>query len=81
MAGFDEALALSVAVRVDEYLKVRVASPPGPLLKLVAGSDRRRETNKTPLTCTASYRLDNESELLRFFARRYDLMTAGGQTT
>jgi len=47
VAGFEEALASSVSIEIDENLRVRVASLPGlTLLKLVAWSDRGRETNK-----------------------------------
>lgn len=47
VAGFEEALASSVSVEMGEDLTVRVASLPGlTLLKLVAWSDRSRETNK-----------------------------------
>ncbi|MCU1259022.1 MAG: hypothetical protein JWO80_1907, partial [Bryobacterales bacterium] len=41
------ALASSVSMQIDENLRTRVASAPGlTLLKLVAWSDRSRETNK-----------------------------------
>ena len=47
VAGFEEALASSVSIEIDKTLRVRVASLPGlTLLKLVAWSDRGRETNK-----------------------------------
>lgn len=47
VAGFEEALAASLAMQIDEDLNVRVASIPGlTLLKLVAWADRRRETDK-----------------------------------
>jgi predicted nucleotidyltransferase len=47
VAGFEEALASSVPMEIDEEFTVRVASVPGlTLLKLVAWSDRGRETNK-----------------------------------
>jgi predicted nucleotidyltransferase len=47
LAGFEEALASSVPMEMDKDLNVRVASVPGlTLLKLVAWSDRGRETNK-----------------------------------
>lgn len=47
VAGFEEALASSVAVEVVPGLMVRVASLPGlTLLKLIAWSDRGRETDK-----------------------------------
>jgi predicted nucleotidyltransferase len=47
VAGFEEALTSSVSMEIDEDLSVRVASLPGlTLLKLVAWSDRGRETNK-----------------------------------
>jgi|SRR5579863_2914553 len=47
VAGFEEALTSSVSIEIDEDLSVRVASPCGlTLLKLVAWSDRGRETNK-----------------------------------
>ena len=47
VAGFEEALASSVPIQIEENLIVRVASTPGlMLLKLVAWADRGRETNK-----------------------------------
>jgi predicted nucleotidyltransferase len=47
VAGFEDALSSSVALILDENLMVRVASLPGlTLLKLIAWSDRGRETNK-----------------------------------
>ncbi|HSU69643.1 MAG TPA: nucleotidyl transferase AbiEii/AbiGii toxin family protein, partial [Tepidisphaeraceae bacterium] len=47
VAGFEEALASSVPIQIEDDLVVRVASIPGlTLLKLVAWSDRRRETDK-----------------------------------
>ena len=47
VAGFEEALASSVSMEIEENLTVRVASLPGlTLLKLVAWADRGRETNK-----------------------------------
>jgi predicted nucleotidyltransferase len=47
VAVFEEALASSVSVEMGGDLTVRVASLPGlTLLKLVAWSDRSRETNK-----------------------------------
>lgn len=47
VAGFEEALASSVSMQLEDSLTVRVASLPGlALLKLIAWSDRSRETNK-----------------------------------
>lgn len=47
VAGFEEALLSSVALTLEDNLIVRVASLPGlALLKLIAWSDRSRETNK-----------------------------------
>jgi predicted nucleotidyltransferase len=47
VAGFEEALASSVSMEMEENLTVRVASLPGlTLLKLVAWAHRGRETNK-----------------------------------
>src|SRR6516164_3522699 len=47
VAGFEEALASSIQIQIQENLIVRVASIPGlTLLKLVAWSDRGRETDK-----------------------------------
>ena len=47
VAGFEEALASSIPIPIEENLIVRVASIPGlTLLKLVAWSDRERETDK-----------------------------------
>jgi predicted nucleotidyltransferase len=47
VAGFEEALASSLSMKLEDDLSVRIASLPGlTLLKLIAWSDRRRETNK-----------------------------------
>ena len=47
VAGFEEVFGSSVSIQVEGYLSVQVASLPGlTLLKLVAWSDRGRETNK-----------------------------------
>jgi len=47
VAGFEEALASSVSLTLEDSLSVRVASLPGlTLLKLIAWSDGGRETNK-----------------------------------
>jgi len=47
IAGFEEALASSISIQLEDNLRVRVASLPGlTLLKLIAWSDRSRETNK-----------------------------------
>ena len=47
VAGFEEALASSVSMEIEENLAVHVASIPGlTLLKLLAWSDRGRENNK-----------------------------------
>jgi predicted nucleotidyltransferase len=47
VAGFEEALASSVPILIEENLILRVASIPGlMLLKFVAWSDRGRETDK-----------------------------------
>ena len=47
VAGFEEALASSIPIQIEENLIVRVASIPGlMILKLVAWSDRGRETDK-----------------------------------
>jgi predicted nucleotidyltransferase len=47
VAGFEEALASSVSMEIEEHLAVRVASIPGlTLLKLMAWSDRGLENNK-----------------------------------
>jgi len=47
VAGFEEALASSVLIEMDEGLNVRVASIPGlTLLKLTAWADRGRENDK-----------------------------------
>lgn len=47
VAGFEEALASSTPIQIEENLIVRVASIPGlMILKLVAWSDRGRETDK-----------------------------------
>jgi len=47
VAGFEEALASSILLEVEEKLRVRVASTPGlALLKLIAWADRGRVNNK-----------------------------------
>jgi predicted nucleotidyltransferase len=47
VGGFEEALASSVSMQIEENLAVQVASIPGlTLLKLMAWSDRGRENNK-----------------------------------
>jgi predicted nucleotidyltransferase len=47
VAGFEEALASSIPIQIEEGLIVRVASIPGlMILKLVAWSDRGGETDK-----------------------------------
>ena len=47
VAGLEEALASSIPIQIEENLIVRVASIPGlMILKLVAWSDRGRETDK-----------------------------------
>ncbi|HXS93142.1 MAG TPA: nucleotidyl transferase AbiEii/AbiGii toxin family protein [Candidatus Limnocylindrales bacterium] len=47
VAGFEEALASSIPIQIEDDLIVRVASIPGlMILKLVAWSDRRHETDK-----------------------------------
>ncbi len=47
IAGFEEALASSISIQLEDNLTVRVASLPGlALLKLIAWSDRSHETNK-----------------------------------
>ncbi|MGA2185338.1 MAG: nucleotidyl transferase AbiEii/AbiGii toxin family protein [Bryobacteraceae bacterium] len=47
VAGFEEALASSVSIEIEEGLTVHVASAPGlTLLKLTAWADRGRESNK-----------------------------------
>lgn len=89
VAGFEEALASSVPMEMDENLNVRVASIPGlTLLKLVAWSDRGCETNKDAadlyqlLTAYADAgntdRLyDHEMELLE--AVGFDMALAGAE--
>ena len=89
VAGFEEALASSISMELDENLSVRVASLPGlTLLKLVAWSDRGRETNKDAADL---YRLvtsyadagnadrlyDHEMELLE--AMGFDMQLAGAE--
>jgi predicted nucleotidyltransferase len=58
VAGFEEAFASSIPTQIEENLIVRVASIPGlTLLKLVAWSDRRRETDKDARYLSASHGL------------------------
>jgi predicted nucleotidyltransferase len=89
VAGFEEALASSIPIQIEEGLIVRVASIPGlMLLKLVAWSDRWRETDKDAadiyrlLTAYADAgntdRLyEQEMELLE--AAGYDMELAGAE--
>jgi predicted nucleotidyltransferase len=89
VAGFEEALASSISVQIEENLIVRVASIPGlMILKLVAWSDRGRETDKDAADI---YRLlsayaaagntdrlyENEMDLLE--AVGFDLQLAGAE--
>jgi predicted nucleotidyltransferase len=89
VAGFEEALTSSVSMEIDGDLTVHVASPPGlTLLKLVAWSDRGRETNKD---AADFYRLlaayadagntdrlyEHEMELLE--AMGFDMQLAGAE--
>jgi predicted nucleotidyltransferase len=89
VAGFEEALASSVPMEIDADFTVHVASVPGlTLLKLVAWSDRGRETNKD---ATDLYRLltsyadagnadrlyDHEMDLLE--AVGFDMELAGAE--
>src|SRR5581483_8441457 len=61
VAGFEEALACSLLIQMEEDLAVRVASIPGlTLLKLAAWADRGRENNK------------DASDLYRLFAAYAD---------
>lgn len=87
VAGFEEALASSIPIRIEENLIVQVASIPGlMILKLVAWSDRGRETDKDAADI---YRLlmayadagntdrlyENEMDLLE--AAGFDMQVAG----
>jgi predicted nucleotidyltransferase len=89
VAGFEEALASSIPLQIEENLIVRVASIPGlMILKLVAWSDRGRETDKDGADI---YRLltsyadagntdrlyDQEMELLE--TAGFDLQLAGAE--
>jgi len=89
VAGFEEAFASSIPIQIEENLTARVASIPGlMILKLVAWSDRGRETNKD---ATDIYRLltayadagntdrlyENEMDLLE--AAGFDVELAGAQ--
>jgi predicted nucleotidyltransferase len=80
VAGFEEALASSVSVEIGKDLTVQVASLPGlTLLKLVAWSDRGRETNKDAADL---YRLLNSyadaGNTDRLYDREMDLLEAVG---
>ncbi len=89
VAGFEEALASSIPIQIEEGLIVRVASIPGlMILKLVAWSDRGGETDKDAadiyrlLTAYADAgntdRLyDNEMDLLE--AVGFDMQLAGAE--
>jgi len=89
VAGFEEALASSISMELDENLSVRVASLPGlTLLKLVAWSDRGRETNKDAADLyrlvtayadagNANRLYDHEMELLE--AVGFDMQLAGAE--
>jgi predicted nucleotidyltransferase len=89
VAGFEEALASSIPIQIEENLIVRVASIPGlMILKLVAWSDRGRETDKDAADI---YRLltsyadagntdrlyENEMDLLE--AVGFDMQLAGAE--
>jgi predicted nucleotidyltransferase len=55
VAGFEDALASSIPIQIEENLIVRVASIPGlTLLKLVAWADRGRETAPAAMTLIRS---------------------------
>jgi predicted nucleotidyltransferase len=80
VAGFEEAFASSVSIEIEENLTVRVASLPGlTLLKLVAWSDRSRETNKDAADLyrvLSSYADAGNTD--RLYDRETDLLEAVG---
>lgn len=80
VAGFEEALASSVSVEIEKNLSVRVASLPGlTLLKLIAWSDRGRETNKDAADLyrlLAAYADAGNTD--RIYAHEMDLLEAVG---
>jgi predicted nucleotidyltransferase len=80
VAGFEEALASSVSMQLEDSLTVRVASLPGlTLLKLIAWSDRSRETNKD---ASDLYRLlmtyADAGNMNRLYEHEMDLLEAVG---
>ena len=80
VAGFEEALASSIPIHVEENLIVRVASIPGlMILKLVAWSDRGRETDKDAADI---YRLltayADAGNTDRLYEHEMDLLEAAG---
>ena len=89
VAGFEEALASSISVQIEENLIVRVASIPGlMILKLVAWSDRGRETDKDAADIyrllTAYADADNtdrlyEHEMHLLEAVGFDMQVAGAE--
>lgn len=86
VAGFEEALASSIPIQIEENLIVRVASIPGlMILKLVAWSDRRRETDKDAadiyrlLTAYADADRLYEHEIDLLEAVGFDMQEAGAE--
>jgi predicted nucleotidyltransferase len=88
VAGFEEALASSIPIQIEKNLIVPVASIPGlMILKLVAWSDRGRETDKDAadiyrlLTAYADANTDrlyeNEMDLLETVG--FDMQWAGAE--
>lgn len=80
VAGFEEALASSIPIQIEENLIVRVASIPGlMILKLVAWADRRRETDKDAADI---YRLltsyADAGNTDRLYEHEMDLLEAAG---
>lgn len=89
VAGFEEALASSIPIQIEEDLIVRVASIPGlMILKLVAWLDRGRETDKDAADIyrllTAYADADNtdrlyESEMDLLETAGFDMQLAGAE--
>ena len=80
VAGFEEALSSSIELQMEKDLIVRVASIPGlTLLKLIAWSDRGRETNKDAADL---YRLlttySDAGNTDRLYDREMDLLESVG---
>jgi predicted nucleotidyltransferase len=80
VAGFEEALASSVSIEIEEGLTVRVASIPGlTLLKLEAWGDRGQQTDKAAADiCRLLSTYANAGNIDRILDEELDLLEAAG---